>query len=87
MCSRKEGGWRAGGGDDYVPQNATGKNCQIKFEVLDALNIGYLGSMSGKKLHRLGPIRGIDGLGFDPRYPLSQLTTFDCTSFLHTPFA
>ena len=38
----------------------------------------WIPPMSGKKLHRLGPIRGLDGSGFDVRYPESEVTTGDC---------
>ena len=44
------------------------------------MDIGYLGPIFGKKLHKLGPIRGVDGLGPNQRPFLSELTTLNCTN-------
>ena len=59
-----------------------GKICWVKSEVLNTSNIGYVGPMWGKLLRRLSPIRGIDGLGLNPTYSTSEVTTDDCNSCL-----
>ena len=44
----------------YVPPNDTSKICPFKSKVLKSSEIGYLGPMSGRKLHRKVPIQGTD---------------------------
>ena len=82
---RRPGGGGGGGGWGHpsVARNPLGKIYWVKSKVFNTSDIGYVGLMWGKLLRRPSPIRGIDGLGLNPTYPTSEVTTDDSKMILH----